>query len=186
MPSSGTTAGGTKVTLAGRNLAGALISFGGTAAQGLVINMDGTQITTTTPPRAEGAVRVTATTPGGSSGPVMFTFCAPPALDIPTDHDWVPHVVTLEGGFAEIGATVWPIVNPIDRPDTWFVQGRTQVGDDRRWSAEAYVGEAGTVAGTRFQIHVVINPVKTINKGDILDTPPDAEYSSNTIRVKRQ
>jgi uncharacterized protein (TIGR03437 family) len=75
-PSSGTTAGGTAVTITGTNLGGATVSFGGAAAK---ISADsGTQITVTTPPGSAGTVTVTVTTPGGSASG-QFTY-NPPVL----------------------------------------------------------------------------------------------------------
>jgi hypothetical protein len=76
-PTSGTTAGGTAVTLTGTNLTGTSVSFGGTAASGAVVNAGGTSITATTPAHAAGAVSVTVTTTGGTSGPVTYTYTAP-------------------------------------------------------------------------------------------------------------
>ena len=63
-PSSGTTAGGTAVTITGANLGGATVSFGGAAAK--IAADSGTQIAVTSPPRSAGAVSVTVTTPGGN------------------------------------------------------------------------------------------------------------------------
>ncbi|WP_181257055.1 IPT/TIG domain-containing protein [Pseudaminobacter soli (ex Li et al. 2025)] len=66
-PNSGSTAGGTTVTLTGTNLTGATaVTFGGTAATGVTVN-SATQITATTPAHAAGAVNVVVTTPGGSA-----------------------------------------------------------------------------------------------------------------------
>jgi hypothetical protein len=75
-PSSGTTAGGTAVTITGTNLGGASVSFGGAAAK---ISADsGTQISVTSPPGSAGAVSVTVTTPGGtSSGNFTYVIPAP-------------------------------------------------------------------------------------------------------------
>ncbi|HJY73504.1 MAG TPA: IPT/TIG domain-containing protein, partial [Streptosporangiaceae bacterium] len=75
-PSSGSTQGGTTVTISGTNLGGATVSFGGAAAK---ISADsGTQITVTTPPGSAGTVTVTVTTPGGSASG-QFTY-NPPVL----------------------------------------------------------------------------------------------------------
>jgi len=76
-PASGSTAGGTPVTLTGTNLTGATsVSFGGTAAK--ISGDTGTQITVTSPPGSAGAVNVTVTTPAGTSNPESFTYVAPP------------------------------------------------------------------------------------------------------------
>jgi hypothetical protein len=75
-PSSGTTAGGSAVTISGTNLGGASVSFGGAAAT--VTGDSGTQITVTSPPGSAGTVSVTVTTPGGSAGAGRFTYVTPP------------------------------------------------------------------------------------------------------------
>jgi sugar lactone lactonase YvrE len=66
-PTSGTTAGGTTVTVNGTNLTGATtVSFGGTA--GTNINaVNSNQLTVTSPAHAAGLVDVTVTTSGGTS-----------------------------------------------------------------------------------------------------------------------
>jgi hypothetical protein len=77
-PTSGPTAGGTAVTLTGRNFAsGATVTFGGAAAtSGMVVSA--TQITAKTPPHAQGSVNVTVTNPGAQSGTLAegFAFVA--------------------------------------------------------------------------------------------------------------
>ncbi|WP_369986802.1 autotransporter domain-containing protein [Pseudomonas xanthosomatis] len=77
-PSSGSTAGGTGVTLTGTNFSGATaVTFGGTSATGIVV-VNATTITATTPAHAAGAVDVVVTTPGGT-GPLVsgYTYIAP-------------------------------------------------------------------------------------------------------------
>jgi hypothetical protein len=66
-PASGSTLGGTQVTLTGTNLNGATqVSFGGTAATGLTVT-SATQLTVTAPALAAGTFDVTVTTPYGTS-----------------------------------------------------------------------------------------------------------------------
>ncbi|WP_274426302.1 beta strand repeat-containing protein [Chelativorans sp. YIM 93263] len=66
-PATGTTAGGTTVTITGTELTGATaVTFGGTAANSFTVD-SATQITATTPARAAGAADVVVTTPGGSA-----------------------------------------------------------------------------------------------------------------------
>jgi len=77
-PDSGSTAGGTAVTITGTSLAGATgVSFGGVAGK---ITVDsGTQITVTSPP-GQGTVDITVTTPSGTSaatGADQFTYISP-------------------------------------------------------------------------------------------------------------
>ena len=81
-PSSGTTAGGTAVTITGANFAvGATVTFGSTSATNVVV-VSGTQITATTPAGNAGAVTVTVSNPGGQSGALAgaFTYVAPPTV----------------------------------------------------------------------------------------------------------
>jgi YVTN family beta-propeller protein len=66
-PSSGSTGGGTVVTITGTNLTGAsAVRFGTAAATGFTV-VSATQVTATAPAGAAGAVDVTVTTPGGTS-----------------------------------------------------------------------------------------------------------------------
>ena len=77
-PNSGSTAGGTAVTITGTNFAaGATVTFGGTAATKAVV-VSGTQITATTPAGSAGAVTVTVTV-GGQTGSLAnaFTYASP-------------------------------------------------------------------------------------------------------------
>ncbi len=81
-PNSGTTAGGTAVTITGTNFAaGATVMFGSTAASNAAV-VSGTQITATTPAGGAGAVMVTVSNPGGQSGGLAsaFTYVAPPTV----------------------------------------------------------------------------------------------------------
>jgi hypothetical protein len=65
-PASGTTAGGTLVTITGSNLAGATgVSIGGLAATGLTV-VNASTLTAITPAHAAGSVDVVVTTPGGN------------------------------------------------------------------------------------------------------------------------
>ncbi len=81
-PTSGSTSGGTAVTITGTNLAGATgVDFGSVTAK---INSDtDTQITATSPAGTAGTVDVTVVTPGGTSATSsadQFTYVAPPAV----------------------------------------------------------------------------------------------------------
>ncbi|MBV7274500.1 cell wall-binding repeat-containing protein [Clostridium sp. PL3] len=66
-PSSGSTAGGTTVTITGTGFTGATaVNFGSTTASSITVDSD-TQITATVPAGSAGAVDVTVTTPNGTS-----------------------------------------------------------------------------------------------------------------------
>jgi hypothetical protein len=81
-PASGTTLGGTAVTITGTNLTGATaVTFGGTAATSFTVN-SATKVTATAPAHAAGAVDVVVTTPGGTAASAGgFTYVVPtPAI----------------------------------------------------------------------------------------------------------
>jgi IPT/TIG domain len=81
-PSSGTTAGGTAVTITGTNFAaGATVTFGIAAATNVVV-VSATQITATTPAGSAGAVTVTVTNPGSQSGSLAngYTYVVVPTV----------------------------------------------------------------------------------------------------------
>ena len=81
-PSSGSTAGGTAVTITGTNFAvGATVTFGASAASNVVV-VSATQITATTPAANAGAVTVTVTNAFSQSGSLAngFTYIATPTV----------------------------------------------------------------------------------------------------------
>ena len=84
-PASGSTLGGTSVTITGTELTGAsAVHFGGTAA-GDVVVVDASHVTCTSPAGSAGTVDVTVTTPGGTSATNIddqFTYVAP--IPVPT------------------------------------------------------------------------------------------------------
>ena len=73
-PNSGSTAGGTAVTITGTNFApGATVTFGGVAATNVAVVNSGA-ITATTPAGSGGAVTVTVTNPGAQNGSLANAF----------------------------------------------------------------------------------------------------------------
>ena len=81
-PNSGSTLGGTAVTITGTNFAtGATATFGGTAATNVVV-VNSTTITATTPARSAGAVTVTVTNPGSQNGSLTngYTYVVVPTV----------------------------------------------------------------------------------------------------------
>ncbi|HEX5718186.1 MAG TPA: M12 family metallo-peptidase [Thermoanaerobaculia bacterium] len=81
-PKSGTTAGGTAVTITGTGFqAGATVTFGGTAASSVVV-VNSTQITAVTPARSTGKVAVAVTNPNAQSSSLAdgFFYSPPPTL----------------------------------------------------------------------------------------------------------
>ncbi len=81
-PSTGSTAGGTPVSITGTSFSGATgVSFGAAVATAFTVN-SATSITATAPAAGAGQVDVTVTTPAGTSGVVAadaFTYVAPPS-----------------------------------------------------------------------------------------------------------
>jgi hypothetical protein len=83
-PTSGSTAGGTLVTLTGVNFTGATeVTFGSVPGTGLTVLNSGTQITITSPARTAGTVSVRVTTGAGTSADTAadnFTFGGVPTV----------------------------------------------------------------------------------------------------------
>jgi len=83
-PNSGSTAGGTVITVTGTNFAtGATVAFGVVAATNVVV-VSSTTITAATPAGSAGAATVTVTNPGAQSGSLAaaFTYVAPTSTTI--------------------------------------------------------------------------------------------------------
>ncbi|MCZ2108968.1 MAG: IPT/TIG domain-containing protein [Dehalococcoidia bacterium] len=75
-PATGTTAGGTTVTITGLNLTGATaVAFGGVPGTA-VTPVNATTVTVVSPAHVAGVVGVTVTTPGGTSGTFNYTYTA--------------------------------------------------------------------------------------------------------------
>jgi hypothetical protein len=99
-PSAGPTAGGTSVTISGANFAsGATVSFGGTAAAGVVF-VSASTITATTPAHAAGAVNVVVTNPGGLSATLANAFTYGASAPAPTVTGVSPTTGPTTGGTA--------------------------------------------------------------------------------------
>ena len=99
-PNTGTTSGGTSVTIAGTGfLSGATVSFGGTPATGVTL-ASSTSITATTPAHAAGAVSVIVTNTDAQSNTLAggYTYAAPHAA--PTVTAITPNSGTTNGGTA--------------------------------------------------------------------------------------
>ena len=106
-PSSGSTAGGTAVSITGMNfVTGATVTFGSAAATSVVV-VSGTQITGTTPAGSAGAVTVIVTV-NGQSGSLAsgFTY-GPPSPDYSLSIS-SPSLTLVPGGSGSLGITVSP------------------------------------------------------------------------------
>jgi hypothetical protein len=109
---SGTTAGGTSVTISGTGFKdGATVKFGGVAATSVSV-ASSTSITATTPPHAAGQVDVVVTNPDAQSGTLTgaFTFAVPQPLVQSIAPESGPTsgftLITIHGTNFEAGATV--------------------------------------------------------------------------------
>ena len=120
-PTSGTTSGGTPVTISGTNfVSGATVTFGGTAATSVVV-VSSTTITATTPAHAAGVVNVVVTNSNGqsgtltngytytSSGTIMFVQVAsgPPTIQASNTSVAVAYVKTQTAGNLNIVVAGW-------------------------------------------------------------------------------
>lgn len=76
-PSTGSTAGGTTVTVTGTDLTGATVKVGTTSVT--PSNVTATSLTFVTPAHAAGSAAVTVTTSGGTSASKAYTYVTPPA-----------------------------------------------------------------------------------------------------------
>jgi hypothetical protein len=97
-PNSGPDSGGTGVTITGTNfLAGATVSFGGTAATGVTV-VSGTSITATTPANAVGVVTVAVTNPDSQSGALANGYTYTSTNPAPTVTSITPNTGPPGGG----------------------------------------------------------------------------------------
>ena len=105
-PTSGTTAGGTAVTITGANLTGATgVTIGGTAATSVVV-VSATSITCVTPAGAAGTASVLVTTPGGTNGAnTLYTYVTPPTVATAAATSATPTGAVLNGTVNANGAS---------------------------------------------------------------------------------
>lgn len=98
-PNSGTTAGGTPLTLTGSNFSTATsVTIGGLAVSFSIVN--NTTITFASPAHAAGATSIAVTGPGGTSGSVTFTYSTPISGAAPVWSTVNPWVVQPAAGAA--------------------------------------------------------------------------------------
>lgn len=107
-PASGSTAGGTAVTLTGSNFDGSCtVDFGGAAGTAVAV-ANATTIMASTPPHAAGTVTVTVTCTGGAASLTnAFTFNTAPAITSVSPLTALPGTtITITGSGFQSGATV--------------------------------------------------------------------------------
>ena len=99
-PNTGTTNGGTSVTITGTGfLAGATVKLGGTAATGVTV-VSSTSITATTPAHAAGAVSVVVTNTDAQTGTLTNGYTYTTTNPAPTVTSITPNCGTINGGTA--------------------------------------------------------------------------------------
>jgi hypothetical protein len=158
-PTSGPTAGGTSVTITGTGfVAGATVTFGGTAATGVTV-VNPTTITATTPAHAAGAVNVVVTNPDSQSGTCTgcFTYLAPPPAP------------TVSGVAPTSGATAGGTSVTIS--GTGFVSGATVTFDGTAATAVTVVNSTTITATT---------PAHAAGAVTVTVTNPDTQSGSCT------
>ena len=144
-PNSGSTAGGTAVTIMGTNFAaGATVMFGSAAATSVAV-VNGTTITATTPAGSAGAVTVTVSNPGPQSGslPNGFTYVVVPTVSSVSPNNGPVAGgtgVTITGTNFAAGATV--MFGSAAATNVVVGSGGTQI------TATTPAGSAGAVAVT--------------------------------------
>jgi hypothetical protein len=153
--STGSTAGGTTVTIAGTHLgATTSVTFGGTAATGLTLTST-TSITVTTAAHAVGTVNVVVTTPFGSATDSnAFTYGPPPTITTLS-----PAAGPTAGG------------NTIQITGTNFVVGQTTVGTG---------GSFGTIATMTTTTITVVVPAYTSGEANPVPVTVTTPYGSVT------
>jgi hypothetical protein len=168
-PASGTTFGGTEVTLSGEKfVVGSTVTFGGTAGTNVAVE-NATTIRVTTPAHATGAVDVQVS---GSTGGAMlaqsFTFVAPGGSNTPP----VIKSVTAKGrkanepaGYADVGETI----------DVTAIVEDAETALDKltyQWTATV-----GTISGT--------GPVVTWGAPAAATTPTDVTITLTVVETYR-
>ncbi len=139
-PTTGTTTGGTSVTITGTDLTGATgVSFGANPATSFTVDSD-TQITATSPAGAAGPVDVTVTTTGGTSAigaGSVFTYVAAPVVIL------APAISNIT--VSNVASTSATITWSTDLPATSQVAYGTTTGYG---SSSTYNGTASTTHST--------------------------------------
>ncbi len=137
-PSSGSTLGGTALTLTGSGFqTGAVVTIGGAPCEDVQV-ADGLSITCTTPPGAPGPAAVVVTNTDGTTGTLAggFVYLAPPVI-----------------------SDVWPTMGPEAGGDTMTIQGSGFVpgaGGSRVRLGTTLVPEADTVVQSETVIQLTI------------------------------
>jgi autotransporter-associated beta strand protein/surface protein len=155
-PSSGSTLGGTSVTITGTNLSGATgVTIGGVAAASFTVD-SATQITATTLAGTAGSASVVVTNPAGSNtANTLFTYVIPP----PTVTSITPGSGTVVGG-TEV-----------------TISGLSFTGA----TSVTFGGVAGTVTALTDTSITVTTPAGTVGSASVEVTTPSGTNAANTL-----
>lgn len=104
-------------------------------------------------------------------------------IERPVPHSIVKQEVVVEGRVAH-AETVWLVVQAPD--SLYYVQSPSKVHEDGHWVGVAYIGTKNNITdGKTFQLRAFVNPVKNLNSEVVLAKWPEAELSSNPVRITR-
>jgi hypothetical protein len=192
-PASGTTLGGTTLTITGRNFAaGATVTIGGTAASNVAVQT-ATTLTADSPQHAAGAADVAVTVAGRSGAlPGAFTFVAPsastnqpPTISGISTRSSRPGVPTR---FADLDETLTVTATVID-PETpadqlkyeWTAESGAFSGSGREvtWRAPS---QASTPSEVRLSL-TVVETYQTVNAQGLPVTAENRVSSSVQVRL---
>ena len=198
-PASGTTAGGTAVTISGTNfVSGATVTFGGTAATNVAF-VSATSLTATTPAHAAGAVHVVVTNPDSQSatltGGFTYTALAPTVTGVSPASGAIGSPVTLTGthftgttavtftgvpaAFTEVSATQITTTVPVGTI-TGLVRVTTPGGTATSAGPFVVTNQSATrtlpacyVAGSALTVTLNLGPAPSVKVQALEDQPPE-------------
>jgi hypothetical protein len=105
-------------------------------------------------------------------------------ISSPNSNTDVPRILTIEGS-AKKGREIWIVVKP-KFGNLFYVQAPIQVQKKGNWNGMVIVGSVGDEdIGQVYEIKAFINPSKKINTGDVLNSWPTSEVSTETVEVTR-
>lgn len=152
-PNSGSTLGGTPVTITGTNfLTGTAVTFGGVAATSVVPALNGLSLTCVAPAHAAGLVDVVVTTSAGSATSVnAYTYVKPPATIHPAK--------AIHG---------YEAIIYLESTGDVFTVGTTAVVS----GTGVTVNLCQRIDNTHLVLHLTVDPAATVSVRDIVVTIP--------------
>jgi hypothetical protein len=162
-PNTGTTSGGSSVTVTGTNLTGATaVKFGTASGTNVVVNGAGTSLAVTSPAGTAGTADVTVTTPGGTS--------ATSAADHFTYQNSGYWMVGNDGGIFSFGGAPYEgslpglgihVTNVVGMVPTASGKGYWMVGNDGGVFAFGDAGFVGSLPGINVHVANIVGVVPT-------------------------